>query len=97
MAGDLLARARPRAAVREAEPGAEVAEGSTRGPNGPSIRCPKCGWPPRADDRWSCTCGHSWNTFDTGGVCPACLYQWKITMCPQCGEWSPHSDWYAGE
>src|SRR6202022_142671 len=35
-----------------------------------------CGWLPRKDDRWSCTCGHSWNTFETGGVCPACLHQW---------------------
>ena len=39
-------------------------------PSGPRIRCPLCGWSPRNDDRWSCTCGHSWNTFDTGGVCP---------------------------
>ena|SRR5215469_7441757 len=38
---------------------------------GRSIRCPLCGWSPREDDRWSCTCG---NAFDTGGVCPACLY-----------------------
>src|ERR1700730_2017818 len=45
-------------------------------PSGPRIRCPLCGWLPRRDDRWSCTCGHSWNTFETGGVCPACLHQW---------------------
>jgi hypothetical protein len=39
----------------------------------PRIRCPLCGWSPRKEDRWSCSCGHEWNTFDTGGVCPACL------------------------
>ena len=69
----------------------------TSGPTGGGIRCPKCRWSPRGGDRWSCNCGHVWNTFDTGGVCPACLYQWQVTMCPRCREWSPHSEWYAQE
>ena len=38
-------------------------------PSGPHIRCPLCDWSPRKEDRWSCDCGHLWNTFDTGGVC----------------------------
>jgi len=42
-------------------------------PSGPHIRCPLCGWSPRKEDLWSCSCGHVWNTFDTGGVCPACV------------------------
>lgn len=63
--------------------------------SGPRIRCPLCGWQPGAEDRWSCQCGHVWNTFDTGGVCPGCLYQWKVTQCIACGRISPHSDWYA--
>src|ERR1700733_9109504 len=41
--------------------------------SGPRIRCPKCGWEPRKHDLWSCDCGHLWNTFDTGGIWPACL------------------------
>lgn len=65
------------------------------GPKGPRIRCPRCGWQPRAHDVWMCHCRHLWNTFDTGGVCPACLYQWKITACPRCQQWSAHSEWYA--
>jgi hypothetical protein len=69
----------------------------TSDPTGPGIRCPKCKWAPRAEDRWSCTCGHSWNTFDTGGICPACQYQWQITQCLRCGAWSPHSEWYSQE
>lgn len=64
------------------------------GATGPRIRCPLCGWSPRADDLWSCTCGHSWNTFDTGGVCPGCVTQWNETQCLECARWSPHSDWY---
>jgi predicted amidophosphoribosyltransferase len=64
-------------------------------PSGPRIRCPLCGWSPRKDDRWSCSCGNEWNTFDTGGVCPSCLHHWTSTQCPKCDGWSPHSDWYA--
>ena len=61
----------------------------------PRIRCPLCGWSPRKEDKWFCSCGHEWNTFDTGGVCPACLQQWKETQCLSCTRWSPHSEWYA--
>jgi hypothetical protein len=59
------------------------------------IRCPRCQWQPGRDDRWSCKCGHSWNTFDTHGVCPACAVAWRETQCLRCGQWSPHEDWYA--
>lgn len=66
-----------------------------------NIRCPKCAWQPKANSRWSCTCGHSWNTFDTGGRCPKCKKQWKDTCCQGpwvggCAQWSPHLDWYEG-
>ena len=64
-------------------------------PSGPRIRCPLCGWSPRENDYWSCSCGHEWNTFDTGGVCPACTLQWTETQCLSCKGWSPHSEWYA--
>jgi hypothetical protein len=59
------------------------------------IRCPLCRWAPREGDLWMCSCGYAWNTFDTGGVCPACLRQWTETQCPVCGGWSAHSDWYS--
>jgi hypothetical protein len=61
------------------------------------IRCPCCGWEPGRHDRWACTCLHVWNTFDTGGVCPACGRRWTETQCPRCGSWSRHEDWYADE
>ena len=76
------------------DPGSDVEDDIDDDNCGPHIRCPKCGWHPRKDDRWMCTCGHRWNTFDTGGVCPGCMRQWTETQCPQCGQWSPHSDWY---
>jgi hypothetical protein len=80
----------------EVEPAAPTRTGdSSRDDSGPPrIRCPKCNWSPRAEDRWQCKCRHVWNTFDTGGVCPGCLYQWKVTQCLRCGQMSPHSDWY---
>jgi len=59
--------------------------------SGPRIRCPLCGWSPRRDDLWSCSCGRAWNTFDTGGVCPGCLHHWASTQCLSCTRWSLHS------
>lgn len=64
------------------------------------IACPKCDWEPEARDMWQCSCGHIWNTFDTGGCCPNCKKQWKDTQCigwrGGCNAWSPHIDWYRG-
>src|SRR5207248_9997976 len=74
-------------------PDTELEETSAHGPGGPRIRCPKCNWSPQAHDQWLCRkCGHSWNTFDTGGICPGCLYQWMETACLHCDQWSLHSD-----
>ncbi len=63
----------------------------------PGIRCPQCNWRPRSKSLWSCKCEHHWNTFDTRGLCPGCGYQWEITGCLQCGEMSPHVEWYTHE
>jgi hypothetical protein len=68
--------------------GAQEKDGGVR------IRCPRCAWEPSRHDLWSCRCLHAWNTFDTGGVCPACRHVWSETQCPRCHEWSPHADWY---
>jgi hypothetical protein len=70
-------------------------EEKSHDPSGQHIRCPPCGWSPRKEDKWFCECGFEWNTFETGGVCPACLHQWTETQCLSCSCWSPHSDWYA--
>jgi hypothetical protein len=59
------------------------------------IRCPRCKWSPPRSARWSCSCLHAWNTFDTRGKCPACGHQWHETQCLSCQQWSPHADWYA--
>lgn len=60
------------------------------------IWCPGCEWHPKPNSRWWCTrsCGHVWNTFDTGGVCPACNKIWEMTACLSCHNYFPHIDWY---
>jgi len=62
------------------------------------IECPKCKWKPDGGKHWQCSCGHTWNTFETAGRCPVCRKQWQDTCCPNlvggCGKWSPHLDWY---
>ncbi|HEY1238936.1 MAG TPA: hypothetical protein VGF16_00205 [Bryobacteraceae bacterium] len=81
--------------LRSRRPMPTPAEGPpVLGASGETIRCPKCNWVPRLRDRWRCKCGHSWNTFETAGACPACRYQWDVTACLSCGETSAHSGWY---
>jgi hypothetical protein len=79
---------RPRVDVPRPSDGTGVDHGGGR------IRCPQCRWQPGRGDRWSCDCSHTWNTFDTRGVCPACGRVWTETQCPRCLEWSRHDDWY---
>jgi len=58
--------------------------------------CPGCSWKPQPEHTWYCLCGHSWNTFETGGICPGCKKAWDKTQCPACDSWSDHADWYSG-
>ena len=39
-------------------------------------------------------CGHVWNTFETGGVCPSCGEHFEHTQCLRCRLFSPHKEWY---
>ena len=75
-------------------PGLDAGTVKTPHTGGPRIRCPRCAWEPGRGDRWTCACLHVWNTFETGGVCPACQRQWLETQCPRCDGWSPHLAWY---
>lgn len=90
---------------RSPAPPVHKTEKAKPGGRKPRIRCPKCGYQPKASDRWVCSntigsgpnsgmCGHVWNTFDTRGKCPSCRFQWQVTACLSCHEWSAHEDWY---
>ena len=74
--------------------GLEHGERLGSGTGGPRIRCPKCQWEPRKQDRWQCECLHVWNTFETRGRCPVCAKRWAVTQCLRCHEISAHEDWY---
>jgi hypothetical protein len=94
----------PRWAKRDCVPNEEVQllrKVLFEGLNGPGrrIRCPRCKWHPHKNSSWYCGpgCWHSWNTFDTGGVCPKCKRQWTETECKSCKRWSPHVDWYVSD
>lgn len=69
-------------------------QGEAMARNGQTFACPQCTWRVTDDCDWQCSCGHVWNTFHTGGKCPACGHQWKETICLQCHEWSAHTAWY---
>lgn len=58
------------------------------------IRCPKCYYEPTSEDKWVCSCGWIWNTFDTMGHCPQCGKIWWETQCLSCHHWSAHHQWY---
>lgn len=60
------------------------------------IYCPKCEWRPGPYDVWDCvpSCGTTWNTFWTRGVCPGCGVKWPSTQCYGCDKFSPHEAWY---
>lgn len=64
-------------------------------PQRKDVRCPACGFIPTEAGQWGCACGHYWDTFKTGGVCPACHTGWEKTICPDCKVLSPHRAWYA--
>ncbi|MGE3915020.1 MAG: hypothetical protein AB7F78_04910 [Hyphomicrobiaceae bacterium] len=86
----------------------DVERALERKPRKVRIRCPHCRWQPGRGSTWTClpighpeyfrdACGHSWNTFDTRGVCPGCKHQWLHTSCLSCGRWALHEAWYERE
>jgi hypothetical protein len=91
----LRAKERPDTPARD--PGVEDATKDDDHHGRHRIRCPLCMWVPKASSRWQCYCGHSWNTFDTGGTCPTCDFRYEQTMCLACHRWSKHRAWYADE
>jgi Zn-dependent protease len=56
--------------------------------------CPNCRTAPPRGAFWQCRlCGESFDTFETGAVCPNCSAHHATTTCMDCGESSAVSDW----
>ena len=48
--------------------------------------CPTCNTAPPVGTYWRCSqCGQSFDTFETGAVCPSCKSQFPATQCLDCG------------
>lgn len=58
--------------------------------------CPGCGAAPAVGAHWKCPrCGQTFDTFETGAVCPLCKSQFSTTMCLECQQLSPMNEWIA--
>jgi Zn-dependent protease len=62
-------------------------------PKHEQYHCPSCKQSPPAVPLWKCACGTQYDTFATGGACPACGRAFPATQCPRCGEAYPFALW----
>jgi len=76
---------------------AQMLLGLSRLPRRPGFACPSCRTAPPAGDYWGCgECRKAFDTFETRGACPHCGAQFATTMCLDCGEQHPMSQWVIG-
>jgi Zn-dependent protease len=63
-------------------------------PRRPGYSCPSCRSAPLLGALWACgRCGASFDTFETGAVCPSCRATFGETRCADCGRSSPIGEW----
>jgi Zn-dependent protease len=56
--------------------------------------CPTCKTAPPVGDYWKCgQCGQTFDTFQTGAICPHCRTQYGTTRCLDCGRQHPLHQW----
>jgi DNA-directed RNA polymerase subunit RPC12/RpoP len=61
------------------------------------FRCPSCRSAPPIGPYWKCSaCAQPFDTFETQGVCPHCSARFSNTMCLDCQEQRPISEWAVG-
>jgi Zn-dependent protease len=66
-------------------------------PRRPGFACPSCRTAPPLGAYWGCgQCRQPFDTFETRGVCPHCGAQYATTMCLDCHEQRPMSEWMVG-
>lgn len=58
--------------------------------------CPSCKASPPVGEYWKCgKCGQSFDTFQSGAVCPHCSTRYDVTRCLDCGQLHPFHEWSA--
>jgi Zn-dependent protease len=63
-------------------------------PRRDGFACPSCKAAPPLGDYWKCgNCQHSFDTFQSGAVCPNCGAQFPVTRCVECGQQHPFHEW----
>lgn len=66
-------------------------------PRRQGFACPSCGTAPAVGTHWKCPrCRQTFDTFETGAVCPLCSSHFATTMCLECQQQHPMSDWVVG-
>jgi len=59
--------------------------------------CPTCNTAPPVGAYWKCgQCGQTFDTFETGAVCPNCRTQFPAAQCLDCGRRHPLHAWASG-
>ncbi len=65
-------------------------------PRRPGFACPSCKTAPLLGAFWRCdACRQGFDTFATGGICPHCGHEHSRTICIDCQQISPMSEWAA--
>jgi Zn-dependent protease len=66
-------------------------------PRRQGFACPSCRTAPLLGAFWKCNqCQQPFDTFETRGVCPHCGYAHERTICVDCRELHPMSEWAVG-
>ncbi len=63
-------------------------------PRRQGFACPSCRTAPPRGDFWQCgLCGGTFDTFQTGAICPYCSARHDLTTCLDCGQQYPMGQW----
>ncbi|MGA9584242.1 MAG: site-2 protease family protein [Terracidiphilus sp.] len=66
-------------------------------PRRQGFACPSCRTAPPMGPIWRCNkCNSSFDTFETGGVCPQCSAKFEKTTCLDCRHQAPLNEWQVG-
>jgi Zn-dependent protease len=62
-------------------------------PRHKEFACPNCLEQPFALEKWTCSCGATYDPFANDGACPKCHTHNDPIPCPSCGQAFPFAEW----